>query len=102
MKLRHQAGVCRGSVSGPMMGDLRVALKTCPSGVASFGRVTHAPADSTLYRAMLRGQQLHPWGTWDRWSWEYPPSIQGGGGRRWVELFKVVEAGGRVQQRLWS
>ena len=51
-----QPGVCRGSVSGTMMGDLRVALRTRPSGVASFGRVTHAPADSTLYRMILRGQ----------------------------------------------
>ena len=30
--------------------------------VASLGRVTHAPADSTLYRAMMRGQLLHPSG----------------------------------------
>ena len=47
-------------MSGPMMGDLRVALRTGPSSVASLGRVTHAPADSTLYRAMMRGQLLHP------------------------------------------
>ena len=32
-----------------------VAWRTCPSGVASFGRVTHAPADPrALYRAILR------------------------------------------------
>ena len=33
----------------PMMGDTPsgvVARRTCPSGVAFFGRVTHAPADS--------------------------------------------------------
>ena len=33
-----------------------------PSSVASLGRVTHAPADSTLYRATMRGQLLHPSG----------------------------------------
>ena len=32
-----QPGVCRSSVSGPMMADFRVALKTGPFGVASFG-----------------------------------------------------------------
>ena len=47
-------------MSGPMMGDLRVALRTGPSSVASLGSVTQAPADSTLYRAMMRGQLLHP------------------------------------------
>ena len=46
-------------MSGPMMGDLRVALRTGPSSVASLGRVTHAPADSTLYSAMMRSQLLH-------------------------------------------
>ena len=30
-------------MSGPMMGDLQVALRTGPSGVASFGRVADAP-----------------------------------------------------------
>ena len=42
-----------------MMGGLRVAQRTCPSCVASFGRATRLPADSTLHRAMMRGQ-LHP------------------------------------------
>ena len=41
-----------------MMGDTPsgvVARRTCPSGVASFGRVTHAPADPrALYRAIRR------------------------------------------------
>ena len=43
-----QPGVCKGSATSPMMGDTSpgvVARRTCPSGVASFGRVTHAPAD---------------------------------------------------------
>ena len=44
---------------GPMMGDLRVVLRTGPSGVASFGRVTHAPADSTLYRTDTARSNLH-------------------------------------------
>ena len=43
-------------MSGPMMGDLWVALRMWPSSVASFGRVTHAPADSNLYIAILPGQ----------------------------------------------
>ena len=43
-------------MSGPVMGDLRVALRSGPSSVASFGRVTHAPADSNLYRMILGGQ----------------------------------------------
>ena len=51
-------GVCRCSVTSPMMGDTPsgvVAWRTCPSGVASFGRVTHAPADPrALYRAIRR------------------------------------------------
>ena len=41
-----------------MMGDTPegvVARRTCPSGVASFGRVIHAPADPrALYEAMRR------------------------------------------------
>ena len=53
---------------------------------------THAPADSTLYRAMKRGQQFCPWGAWDRWSWEHRHRSENffkaaGGG--WVELFEV-------------
>ena len=44
-----------------MMGDLRVALRTGPSGVASLKRVTHAPADSTLHSAILRGQLYILW-----------------------------------------
>ena len=36
----------------------------------------------------MRGQHLHLQGTWDRWGWEYPPSIP--------ELFKAVAAGGWV------
>ena len=50
---------------GPMMGDTPsgvVARRMWPSSVASLGRVTHAPADSTLYRAIMRGQLLHPSG----------------------------------------
>ena len=50
---------------GPMMGDTPsgvVARRMWPLSVASLGRVTHAPADSTLYRAMMRGQLLHPSG----------------------------------------
>ena len=38
----------------PMMVRRRVALRTRPFGVA-FGRVTHAPAQNNLYRAMKRG-----------------------------------------------
>ena len=53
--LRVAPGVCRGSVPGPMMGDTPsgvVARRMWPSRVASFGRVTHAPADPrALYRA---------------------------------------------------
>ena len=49
-------GVCRCSVTSPI-GDTPsgvVARRTSPSGVASFGRVTHAPADPrALYRAMM-------------------------------------------------
>ena len=52
------ASQCRCSVPSPMMGDAPsgvVARRTSPSGVASFGRVTHAPADPrALYRAMRR------------------------------------------------
>ena len=59
---RSQPGVCRGSVPGPMMGEGVVARRMWPSSVASLGRVTHAPADSTLYRAMMRGHLLHPSG----------------------------------------
>ena len=54
--LRVASGVCRCSVTSPIMGDAAsgvVARRTCPSGVASFGRVTHAPADPrALYRAI--------------------------------------------------
>ena len=54
--LRVAPGVCRGSVPGPMMGDTPsgvVARRMWPSRVASFGRVTHAPADPrALYRAI--------------------------------------------------
>ena len=49
------AGGPRGSVPGPMMGDTPsgvVARRMWPSRVASFGRVTHAPADPrALYGA---------------------------------------------------
>ena len=56
------AGGPRGSAgaawTSPMMGDTPsgvVARRTCPSGVASFGRVTHAPADPrALHRATRR------------------------------------------------
>ena len=46
----------------PMVGDGPcgvVARRTCPSGVASFGRVTHAPANPrALYKA-IRRSPLH-------------------------------------------
>ena len=52
--LRVAPGVCRCSVPGPMMGDTSsgvVARRMWPSSVASFGSVTHAPADPrVLYR----------------------------------------------------
>ena len=47
---RSQPGVSRGSVTGPMMGDPRVALRTGPFGVAAFG--------PSLERAMMRGSLL--------------------------------------------
>ena len=57
------------------MGGLRVALGTRSSSVASLGRVTRAPGDSTLYRAMIRGQcYLHRAPGIDG-AEEYPPSI---------------------------
>ena len=60
--LRTAPVVCRCSVSSPMMGDTPsgvVARRTCPSGVASFGRVTHAPADPrALPRAMMRSTYI--------------------------------------------
>ena len=59
-----------------MMGDLRVALRTRPSGVASFGRMTHAPADSKLVQSddarsvhYLRRAAL------GSVAWEYPQSF---------------------------
>ena len=75
-----------------------VARRMWPSSVASLGRVTHAPADSTLYRAMMRGQLLHPSGA--------APGFDGAGSirhrsqnflRRWglgAELFKWGWGGG--------
>ena len=88
MKLGGQPGVCRGSVSGPMMGDLRIALRTGPLSVASLGRVTHAPGLHPVQcddaRSTITSVQG---GAWVRWSWEYPPSFP--------ELFKAVVGGRR-------
>ena len=47
----RQPGCLQGQRVGPMMGDTPyevVARRACPSGVASLGRVTHAPADPTV------------------------------------------------------
>ena len=41
---------CRGSVSSPLLSTVVFDRRTRPFGVASFGRVTPAPADSNLYR----------------------------------------------------
>ena len=76
---------------GPMMGDTPsgvVARRMWPSSVASLGRVTHAPADSTLYRAMMRGQLLHPSGA--------APGFDGVGSirHRSQNFFKAVGLGG--------
>ena len=63
---RSWPGVCRCSVTSPMMGDTHsgvVARRTSPSGVASFGRVTHAPADPrALYKAMTTVIITSVWG----------------------------------------
>ena len=73
-----------------MMGDTPsgvVARRMWPSSVASLGRVTHAPADSTLYRAMMRGQLLHPSGA--------APGFDGVGSirHRSQNFFKAVVGG---------
>ena len=74
---RCQPGVCRGSETSPMMGGLRVALRTRPSSVASLGRVTHAPRGLHPVQSDDARSTLLTQGSWDRWSWEYPPSIPG-------------------------
>ena len=60
--MRVAPGVCRCSETSPMMGDAPsgvVAPRTCPSGVASFGRVTHAPADHRALCEAIRRSLLH-------------------------------------------
>ena len=68
------------------MGDPGVARRMWPSSVASLGRVTHAPADSTLCRMILRGQLLHPS--------RAAPGFDGVGSiPSFPELFKAVGVG---------
>ena len=82
---RSQPGVCRGSAMRPMMGDTPsgvVARRTCPSGVASFKRVTHAPADPrALHREMVR-LTLHSSRSPRVGSWMVRAGAAGGGWRR--------------------
>ena len=62
MKLGASQGFCRCSLTSPMMGDAPsgvVAQRSCPSGVASFGRVTHAPADPRALHSATRRSLLH-------------------------------------------
>ena len=89
---RRKPGVCRGSVSGPMMGDLRVALRTGPSG------------SRLLRESDPRSRGLHPVQSDAARSKLHPgaPGFDGAGSIRhrsqnfvrrwrwlgWVELFK--------------
>ena len=69
VKARRLFGVCRGSVTSPMMGDRRVIRRTCPSSVALLrDELTHALTDSNLFRSRCEVNFTY---------------AQGGGGVRW-------------------